>query len=62
MHFISESTNEYERLIGLQTLVRTFFYNVQAFQPVSIHRSQRTNEYERLIGLQTLVRTSFNNV
>ncbi|KRX27838.1 hypothetical protein T07_5769 [Trichinella nelsoni] len=36
----SESTNEYERLIGLQTLVRASFYNVQAFQPVSPHRSQ----------------------
>ncbi|KRX11858.1 hypothetical protein T07_1720 [Trichinella nelsoni] len=24
----SERTNEYERLIGLQTLVRTSFYNV----------------------------------
>ncbi|KRX12562.1 hypothetical protein T07_1151 [Trichinella nelsoni] len=58
----SERTNEYERLIGLQTLVRSSFYNVEAFQPVSPHRSQRTNEYERLIGLQTLVITSFYNV
>ncbi|KRX12326.1 hypothetical protein T07_14994 [Trichinella nelsoni] len=58
----SESTYVYEWLIGLQTLVRTSFYNVQAFQPVSPHRRQRTNEYERLIGLQTLVRTSFYNV
>ncbi|KRX12166.1 hypothetical protein T07_11931 [Trichinella nelsoni] len=36
----SESTNEYERLISLQTLVRNSFYNVQAFQPVSPLRSQ----------------------
>ncbi|KRX11329.1 hypothetical protein T07_12211 [Trichinella nelsoni] len=37
---MSERTNEYERLIGLQTLVRTSIYNVQALQPVSPHRSQ----------------------
>ncbi|KRX22950.1 hypothetical protein T07_10172 [Trichinella nelsoni] len=59
----SERTNEYERLIGLQTLARSSFYNVQAFQPVSPHRRQvMVLENERLIGLQTLVRTSFYNV
>ncbi|KRX22890.1 hypothetical protein T07_8544, partial [Trichinella nelsoni] len=62
----SERTNEYERFIGLQTLVNTSFYCFYAFQPVSPHRIQvmallyeRTNEYERFIGLQTVVTTSF---
>ncbi|KRX12266.1 hypothetical protein T07_4615 [Trichinella nelsoni] len=27
IHFVSVRTNEYERLIGLQTLVRTSYYN-----------------------------------
>ncbi|KRX48835.1 hypothetical protein T09_1725, partial [Trichinella sp. T9] len=59
------ASNGYERLIGLQTLVRSSFYQFCIFLPVYICTEVRllylfrltevraSNGYERLIGLQT---------
>ncbi|KRX22847.1 hypothetical protein T07_734 [Trichinella nelsoni] len=53
IHFISVRTNEYERLIGLQTIVRTSSTTFRVFNLFRLTEVRASIGYERLIGLQT---------